>query len=91
MRSATKKCLGWGIAAFVAGTVFLAVSPDVFYLVSSSGVYGFDLFNAWGLQFLTSFVSRTLFPLGAALIGAAIVIEVVLRELKPLGSADPEG
>ncbi|SDB84858.1 hypothetical protein SAMN05216410_0425 [Sanguibacter gelidistatuariae] len=81
MNPAAKKCIRWSIGLFVVGALLLVYLPDIYMAINNRTGPNAEL----GLGFLTvalTLVQWTLMPVGASLIGAAVVIQVLAGETK---------
>ena len=76
MNDASKKSLVWGISLLVAGTLLMAWGPDLAVFVSG-GLNGTSALGFYVADFALALVRNVAFPLGAALIAAAVVIEAL--------------
>ncbi len=80
MNPTAKRCLTWGIVLCVVGALAMTYVPELYaWLVLRLGegkAVGIRL-----LDVILSVIRWTAFPFGSALIAAAILIEVLLREL----------
>ena len=76
MHPTAKTCIGWAVGLFVAGTILAVWLPDLYLAIADrAGVdaqIGLD-----ALLTVLDLVQRVAFPLGAALVGAAVVIQTL--------------
>lgn len=73
---ASKKSLVWGISLLVTGTLLLVWGTDLVVLISG-GLNGTAALGFYVADFALALVRNVAFPLGAALIAAAVVIEAL--------------
>ena len=69
-----KKCVGWSIVCFLAGSIMLVAHPLIFDSMDVPAQPGGNAVMAAG-QLLVTALQWSLFPTGAALIGASVVIQ----------------
>ncbi len=76
MHSTAKKCVQWAVALLISGAVVLVYGTDLYVgladLAGANAAAGLDVVNI-----LLTLVRSTAFPMGAVLIGAAIVIQTL--------------
>lgn len=95
MHSTAKKCVEWAVALFIAGALLLVYGTDLYAgladVAGANAQAGLDVVNI-----LLTLIRSTAFPLGAVLIGAAIVIrtlsprdESLAHERSDQGQATP--
>jgi hypothetical protein len=71
-----KRCIAWAVGCLLGGAVLLAYGPNVY--ASVARVAGANAEAGLGLLNLAlTLVDNLLFPLGAVLIGAAVVIQTL--------------
>jgi hypothetical protein len=76
MHPTAKRCVQWAAAAVVAGAIVLAYGPNMYVALADGAGANADV--GLGLvQIVLTLVRELMFPLGAALIGAAIVIQTL--------------
>jgi hypothetical protein len=76
VHSTAKKCVQWAVALFVSGAILLVSGPDLY--VGLARVAGANAEAGLGVvNILLALLRSTAFPLGAVLIGAAIVIQTL--------------
>lgn len=81
MHPAAKKCIQWSIGLFVVGSVLLVYIPEIFLVISKRAGAN----AAIGLDFMDvtlELVRWTFMPVGASLVGAAVVIQALTSEAK---------
>lgn len=87
MHSASIRCIRWSVALFIVGALFMMYSGSVvFWVYEWLGVNG-EL-GAHLLSFIVTVVNSTVFPLGAVLIGAVVVIETLRVRNDAIASAE---
>ena len=76
MHPTAKSCITWAVGLFVVGTILVVWLPDLYMAVANrAGVtaqIGLDV-----LITVLDLVQRVAFPLGAALVGAAVVVQTL--------------
>ena len=76
MHATAKKCVQWSIALFLVGALLIVFGPQIFKQISdlagANAAVGLDLVDV-----TLTLVRSTSMPVGAALIGAAVVIQVL--------------
>lgn len=76
MHPTAKKCVQWAVALLISGAIALVYGTDLYVgLADSAGTNaaaGLDVVNI-----LLTIVRSTAFPMGAVLIGAAVVIQAL--------------
>lgn len=90
MHPAAKRCVQWSVGLLVLGTLTLVFRPEVYTVFSRlagpESEIGYTLLNT-----AFTFAQATLFPVGSALIGAAVVIQVLGGQVRrPWESADQD-
>lgn len=78
MHPTARTCIGWAAALVVLGAVVVAVGPRLLVAASQAGTP-----SAAGvvvLDVVLTLVRGAVFPLGAALVGAAVVIQTLTTE-----------
>lgn len=81
MNSTSEKCIAWAIGLFIIGTLIMIFSPAI--ITAASSHYGINQpLPTYIISFLTTIVRLGAFPIGAALIGAAVVIQTLLPKVK---------
>lgn len=76
MHSTSIRCIWWSIILFVVGTLSLEWAGHLVFWVSEwLGPNG--LLGAYSVSFAVTLVRSVVFPVGAALIGAVVVIETL--------------
>ena len=76
MHSTAKKCVQWAVALFISGVILLVYGTDLY--VGLAQVAGANAEAGLGVvNTLLTLIRSTAFPLGAVLIGAAIVIQTL--------------
>ena len=78
MNSTAKKCIYWAIGLWIAGAVLLIYMPDIYLAVADRAGANAE-FGLRGLNIALVLVNSTLIPVGAALVGAAVVIQVMTK------------
>ena len=78
MNPAAKKCIQWAIGLWVVGVAHGIYMPDLYMAIATRAGANADI-GLHGLNFLLTFVNAILIPVGAALIGAAVVIQVLTK------------
>lgn len=82
MHPTARRCVQWAVGLLVVGAVLVAYGPDLYGAVV--GVAGANAEVGLGvLHVVLTLVRSVAFPLGAALIGAAIVIQVLAPDRGP--------
>ena len=76
MNDASKKSLVWGISLLVTGALLMVWGTDLVVLVSG-GLNGTAALGFHIADFALTLVRNVAFPLGSALIAAAVVIEAL--------------
>lgn len=76
MHPTAKKCLQWAVVLFIVGVVVLVYGTDVYVRLAEVAGANADA-GLHVVDILLTLVRSTAFPLGAALIGAAIVIQTL--------------
>lgn len=79
MHPTAKKCVIWAVCLFVLGALALAWTTDLYMLIADRMGPNAEV----GVAVLTTVlqgVRWSLFPTGAALIGAAVVIQALSRD-----------
>lgn len=82
MRRSARLALVWGVVLLLLGAALVEVLPELVWRYGTSQSWE-NQATARGISYAVTVVRSALFPLGAALIAAAVVIEAVLRELRP--------
>ena len=83
MHSTAKKCVQWAVALFISGAILLVYGTDLY--VGLAHVAGANAEAGLGVvNILLTLIRSTAFPLGAVLIGAAIVIQTLAPRDKSL-------
>jgi len=76
VHATAKKCVQWSIALFLVGALLMVFGPRIFVqlsdLAGANAAVGLDLADV-----TLTLVRLTTMPVGAALIGAAVVIQVL--------------
>ena len=76
MHPTAKQCVQWAVALLIAGAVALVYGPDLYAGLAdragANAAAGLDVVNI-----LLTLVRSTAFPMGAVLIGAAVVIQTL--------------
>lgn len=76
MHPTAKTCVGWAVGLFVVGTILLVWLPDLYLAVAdragANAQVGLDV-----VLTVLDLVQRVAFPLGASLVGAAVVIQTL--------------
>lgn len=76
MHPAAKKCVQWSIGLFVLGAVLMVYLPDLYAAITKvAGANAEVGLNLLDLAF--QLVRSTVMPVGAALVGAAVVIQAL--------------
>jgi len=89
MHPTAKKCVQWAVGLFVVGAAFIVWGPDLFSAIANAA--GPNARPVTDLvDVLVTLVRWTLMPVGASLIGAAVVIQV-LWPLTAKTSSNPVG
>ena len=77
MNPAAKKCIQWAIGLWVVGAVLVVYMPDIYMAIAdragTNAEAGLEVVNV-----ALTLAHATLMPLGAALVGAAVVIQVMV-------------
>jgi hypothetical protein len=95
MHPTAKRCVQWAVAVTIAGAVLMTYGPTMFAAVAR--VAGANAEAGLGvLGIALTLVSSTAFPMGAALVGAAIVIQALAgrpdrSRMDPSPDADEPG
>lgn len=81
MDPTARRCVGWAVACLVIGSLVVAIFPPVLmWLATSAGQPGQVLLTV--VEPVVAILRWSLFPLGAALIGAAVVIQWLATRLR---------
>ena len=86
MHPAAKKCVEWSIGLFVLGTLAMVYLPDLFRAVARVAGANADV-GLRGLNLAFTFVQMSFFPVAAALVGSAVVIQVLAGQAQRPGEA----
>lgn len=76
MNPAAKKCIQWSIGLFVVGTLLLVYLPDIYQAIAGRAGANAEV-GLEGLTIALTLVNSTVMPVGAALVGAAVVIQAL--------------
>ncbi|PVU82747.1 hypothetical protein DDP54_06665 [Cellulomonas sp. WB94] len=83
MHSTAKKCVQWAVALFVSGVILSVYGTDLYMALAR--VAGANAETGLGaVTILLNLVRSTAFPLGAVLIGTAIVVQTLAPHDEPL-------
>ena len=84
MHPASKKCLRWSVGLFVLGTLTMVYLPEVYRAIARVAGSNADI-GLTSLNLVFTFVQMTVFPTGAALLGSAVVIQVLAGQTRDRG------
>ena len=78
MHPTARTCIGWAVALVVLGAVVVTIAPRLLVSASAAGSPGAA--GVAVLDVVLTLVRGAVFPLGAALVGAAVVIQTLTTE-----------
>lgn len=85
MNPTAKRCIYWAIGLFVFGALAMAFVPDILYAIGNylgvNGAAGY-----YPTEVILTIIRWAAFPTGAALVGAAVVVQT----LAPRSDEEPE-
>ncbi|PWF26997.1 hypothetical protein [Ancrocorticia populi] len=76
MHPVGKRCIYWAIGLFIVGALAIVFVPDIVFAITNYlGVNGSA--GVYPVEVILTIIRWAAFPTGAALIGAAVVIQVL--------------
>lgn len=82
MHPTAVRCIWWAVVLFVVGAIFVVVGPRAFVAAADAiGPGGGAVLDA--LDVVLTIVRWTTMPLGAALVGSAVVIQTLSAQSAP--------